>query len=101
MRMTKKQHDKLVEWIEENFYPWDKFNHQFPANKIKELWEFEHKTDHYLDKLDYVEQEYIDKTMLECGFTVYDKKASYWEFNVSPESPAYRRFLEYIGHRLR
>lgn len=97
MSITKKQHDELVKWIEENFYPSDRINHRFASNDIKTLWEVEHNRDSDL----YIVQEDIERVMAECGFSVYDKKSPYWEFNVSLESPAYRRFLEYTGHRPR
>ena len=95
--MTTKQHEMLVNWIRAGMIPWNRFNHCFPSNKIKELWEFEHKIDRMFDDRCYIPQEDIDAVMIECGFRVFDSRAPYLVFNISPESPAALRFRAYIG----
>lgn len=96
--MTREQHEMLINWIRAGMIPWNRFNHRFPSNKIKELWEFEHKTDHMLDARYYIPQEDVDATMTECGFRVFDSRAPYLVFNVFPESPAALRYRAYIGY---
>lgn len=95
--MTREKHEMLVNWIQAGMIPWDRFNHRFPSNKIKELWESEHRVDYTLDYAYYIPQEDIDATMIECGFRVFDSSAPYLVFNISPESPAALRYRAYIG----
>lgn len=80
MTLSKKQHEVLIEWIQNGFIKWDKFNHRVHSYKIQ-YW-FETSENGF-----YIDNETVKSAMLECGFRVYNDREVNWEFNISPRSP--------------
>lgn len=88
MKLTKEQHDTLVNWIQENLIPVKTYNKDYSTGTIRSS--FEHSENGF-----YLDDPTFNKIMLECGYEpLSDKDDFYWYFKVSRKSPA---FTEYLG----
>lgn len=80
--MPPEKQEALLDWIEYNLIPYDKFNLKYSSYQLRGF--FERTPGGF-----YVCNGAFKGAMLKLGFRVKDKKEVNWDFNISPKSPLF------------
>lgn len=81
MKLTKKEHAILIDWIKKNLLPRETFNNVKTSYGLKHI--FERSEQGF-----YIDNDCFKSAMVECGFKVKDETEVNWVFNISQKSPA-------------
>lgn len=85
MKITKEQYEYLLNWIHNNFIRSETYNHRIDSGGLRATFT-QGGTGFYVDG------DTFKQAMLDCGYEPRSYKSDYWEFKVSPKSPAILRY---------